>query len=74
MVKNRIKTVLVDKNITQATLATRIGKSYSVINSYCCNRTQPSLEVLDKIAEVLSVNIKDLIREQNEELKINEEL
>lgn len=67
MVKNRIKTVLVDKNIMQSELATKIGKSYSVINSYCCNRTQPSLEVLGKIAEVLSVDIKDLIREQKEE-------
>ncbi len=67
MVKNRIKTVLVDKNTTQVDLAAKIGKSYSVVNSYCCNRVQPSLEVLDKIAEVLSVNIKDLIREHSED-------
>jgi putative transcriptional regulator len=58
---NRIKVVLVEKDISQTELAEVLGKSYSTINAYCANRQQPSLEVLSQIAEFLSVGIKDLI-------------
>jgi len=58
---NRIKVVLVEKEVSQTELAEKLGKSFSTINGYCANRVQPPLEVLDKIAEYLSVSIKDLI-------------
>ncbi len=58
---NRIKIVLVEKGISQTELAERLGRSFSSINSYCSNRKQPSLELLFMIADALSVNIKDLI-------------
>lgn len=58
---NRIKVVLVEKDISQTELAEKLGKSYSTINAYCANRQQPSLEMLSQIAECLSVGIKDLI-------------
>ena len=58
---NRIKFVLVEKEISQTQLAKELGKSFSTINAYCSNRKQPSLDLLNKIAEYLSVNIKDLI-------------
>lgn len=58
---NRIKLVLVEKEISQTQLAKELGKSFSTINAYCINRKQPSLDLLNKIAEYLSVNIKDLI-------------
>lgn len=58
---NRIKLVLVEKEISQTQLAKELGKSFSSINAYCSNRKQPSLDLLNKIAEYLSVNIKDLI-------------
>ena len=58
---NRIKLVLIEKDISQTELAEVLGKSYSTINAYCANRQQPSLEVLSQIAEFLSVGIKDLI-------------
>ena len=48
---NRIKVVLVEKDISQTELAEVLGKSYSTINAYCANRQQPSLEVLSQIAE-----------------------
>jgi XRE family transcriptional regulator len=53
--------VLVEKEISQTQLAKELGKSFSTINAYCSNRKQPSLDLLNKIAEYLSVNIKDLI-------------
>lgn len=58
---NRIKLVLVEKEISQTQLAKELGKSFSTINAYCSNRKQPPLDLLNKIAEYLSVNIKDLI-------------
>ena len=58
---NRIKLVLVEKDISQTQLAKELGKSFSTINAYCSNRKQPSLDLLNKIAEYLSVSIKDLI-------------
>lgn len=58
---NRIKTVLVEKDVSQTDLAKEIGKSFSTVNAYCCNRQQPSLGLLYHIAKFLSVNIKDLL-------------
>lgn len=53
--QNRIKIVLVEKDISQKELAAQIGKSFSTVNAYCTNRLQPNLETLDQIAQVLSV-------------------
>ncbi len=61
---NRIKEVLTEKGIKQTWLAEKLGKSFSVVNSYVCNRRQPSLEVLFEIAKILQVDPKDLIDSQ----------
>jgi putative transcriptional regulator len=58
---NRIKEVLKEKGIKQIWLAEKLGKSYNMVNSYVQNRRQPSLEDLYKIAEILDVDIKELI-------------
>lgn len=58
---NRIKTILVEKDLSQKWLAEQLGKSFSTINAYCCNRQQPNLDTLYKIAKLLSVELKDLI-------------
>lgn len=58
---NRIKVVLVEKGVSQTQLAKELGKSFSTVNGYCSNRKQPTLELLSKMADYLSVNIKDLI-------------
>lgn len=60
---NRIKVVLVEKNVSQKELAAKIGKSFSTVNAYCANRLQPNLEVLDQIAQVLNVSMRTLIKE-----------
>ena len=59
---NRIKEVLEEKGIKQTWLADRLGKSFNTVNSYVQNRQQPRLEVLDEIAKILNVTIKDLIK------------
>jgi transcriptional regulator with XRE-family HTH domain len=58
---NRIKKVLEQKGVKQIWLAKKLGKSYNTVNSYVQNRQQPRLEVLNQIAEILDVDIKDLI-------------
>jgi len=63
---NRIKEVLNEKGIKQKWLAEQLGKSYNMVNSYVQNRKQPRLEVLYKIAEILNVEVKDLLIELNE--------
>ena len=60
---NRIKEVLEEKGIKQVWLADKLGKSFNTVNGYVQNRTQPSLEVLYEIAEILNVKASDLLIE-----------
>lgn len=59
---NRIKEVLNEKGIKQTWLAEKLGKSFKMINNYACNRSQPSLQTLNKIADILQVEVKELIK------------
>ena len=59
---NRIKEVLEKKGIKQIWLAEQLGKSYNMVNSYVQNRSQPSIEDLYKIAEILTVDVTELLK------------
>ena len=63
---NRIKEVLEEKGIKQTWLAEKLGKSFSIVNAYVCNRRQPSLETLFQIADILQVSPKELINNLDE--------
>jgi transcriptional regulator with XRE-family HTH domain len=65
MKMNRIKEALQEKGLTQVCLAEQLGKSFKMVNAYACNRKQPSLETLFRIAELLQTNVKDLITDNN---------
>ena len=58
---NRIRVILEEKGISQTWLANKLGKSFSMVNAYACNRRQPNLETLYQIANILNVNVKDLL-------------
>lgn len=58
---NRIKVVLEQKGIKQTWLAEKLGKSYNMVNAYAQNRQQPRLETLMDIANILDVDVKELI-------------
>ena len=58
---NRIKEVLEQKGINQTWLAEKLGKSYNMVNAYSQNRQQPRLETLMEIAEILDIDVKELI-------------
>ena len=64
---NRIKEVLQEKGIKQVWLSEKLNKSFSMVNEYCNNRRQPSLELLFEIAKLLNVEVKDLIKEIDEQ-------
>ena len=59
---NRIKVVLVEKKKTNKWLASALGVNAATVSKWCTNSSQPSLETLMKIAELLEVNYTELIR------------
>lgn len=61
LIMNRIKSVLKEKGIKQTTLSEKLGKSYNMVNGYVQNRQQPRLEVLNEIAHIIDVDVRDLI-------------
>jgi transcriptional regulator with XRE-family HTH domain len=66
---NCIKGVLEDQRRTQRWLADKLGKSYNMVNAYVQNRQQPRVEILYEIAELLSVDVKDLLVSNKIEVK-----
>ncbi|MEQ8471058.1 MAG: helix-turn-helix transcriptional regulator [Marinoscillum sp.] len=58
---NRIKEVLEAKEIKLTWLSKRLGKSYNMTNAYVQNRDQPSFEDLNRIADILHVDVRDLM-------------
>lgn len=62
---NRLKVVLAEKKITNRQLAEKFGKDEATISKWCTNNLQPNLEMLIKIAQVLEVEVQELIRVPN---------
>jgi transcriptional regulator with XRE-family HTH domain len=58
---NRIKLVLVEKKRTSKWLSERLGVTPSTVSKWCTNSSQPDLGNLLKIAELLEVDIKELL-------------
>ena len=59
---NRIKVALAEKLCTNKWLAEQLDKGEATISKWCTNRIQPSLETLVEIANVLQVDVKDLLQ------------
>ena len=59
---NRIKMVLVEKHRTSKWLSERLGKDPTTVSKWCTNQSQPTLEILLKIADLLEVNYTELVR------------
>jgi transcriptional regulator with XRE-family HTH domain len=58
---NRIKVVLVEKKRTSKWLAEQLGKNPATVSKWCTNTSQPDLPTLDKIANLLEVDKRDLL-------------
>ena len=58
---NRIKLVLVEKKRTSKWLSGQLGVTPSTVSKWCTNSSQPDLSNLLKIADLLEVDIKELL-------------
>ena len=58
---NRIKLVLVEKKRTSKWLSEQMGVNPSTVSKWCTNTSQPDITSLLRIADLLEVDIKDLI-------------
>ena len=58
---NRIKVALDDAGKTGVWLAGQLGKDPVTVSMWCTNTTQPDLQTLAKISELLKINIRELL-------------
>lgn len=58
---NRIKAVLAEKGKTNIWLAEAVGKNKTSVSKWCTNDVQPPIETLFTIANVLDVDVRELL-------------
>ena len=58
---NRIKVVLAEKQRTNKWLAEKLGKDTSTVSKWCTNSSQPDIQTFLQIADVLEVDIRELL-------------
>ncbi|RRD87617.1 XRE family transcriptional regulator [Bacteroides heparinolyticus] len=58
---NKIREVLKEKGMSQTKLSARLGKSFNMVNLYVANKHQPSIPTLYQIADILDVDVRDLL-------------
>ncbi|MDB3907565.1 helix-turn-helix transcriptional regulator [Crocinitomicaceae bacterium] len=58
---NRLKVVLAEQGRTNKWLSEKLGKNTTTVSRWCTNEMQPSLETLTEIAEVLGVDVRELL-------------
>lgn len=64
---NRIKVVLAEKDKSNKWLAEQLGKDPATISKWCTNTSQPDLAILLQVANLLEVDVKDLLNSSREE-------
>jgi len=62
---NRLKAVLADSGKTNKWLSEQLGKDPVTISKWCTNTTQPDLQTLAKISDLLHVSMRELIVNKN---------
>ena len=55
---NRIKVILAEKNLQNKWLAEQLGRDQATVSKWVTYSSQPSLNMLIKIAKVLEVDIR----------------
>ena len=71
---NRIKVVLVEKKRTNKWLSDQMGVTPSTVSKWCTNSSQPDLPSLLKIADLLEVDIKELIVREYKKFLVEQEM
>lgn len=70
---NRIKLVLVEKKRTSKWLSEQLGVAPSTVSKWCTNSSQPDIENLLKIADLLEVDIKELLVREYKQYMLSQE-
>ena len=70
---NRIKMVLFEKKRTARWLAGQLGVTPSTVSKWCTNTSQPDLACLLKIADLLEVDIKELLVREYKQFLLSQE-
>ena len=65
---NRIKAILAEKSLSNKWLSEKLGVGQATVSKWVTNSSQPSLDMLIQIAQVLDVDIKELIRVPNNDV------
>ena len=58
---NRLKVILAEKKRTNKWLAEQLGRDPATVSKWCTNTAQPGLETLREIANLLEIDIRELI-------------
>ncbi len=58
---NRIKAVLAETGYTNKWLSEQLGKDPVTVSKWCTNTSQPDLQTLTRISELLDINIRELL-------------
>lgn len=58
---NRIKVILAEKRLTNKWLATQLDKTESTVSRWCTNEKQPNIETFVEIANILDVDVRELL-------------
>lgn len=58
---NRIKVVLAEQGRTNKWLAEHLEKNETTVSLWCTNKKQPSIDTLLDIANILRVDIRELL-------------
>lgn len=59
---NRLKVVLAEKNIQSKWISEQLGVSRATVSKWVNNTSQPSLEMIDKLAKLLDIDYTELLR------------
>lgn len=59
---NKIKVVLAEKNKSNKWLSDQLGVSPTTVSKWVINTCQPPIETFMRIAQLLNVNLDDLVR------------
>ena len=58
---NRIKAVLAEQHRTGKWLAEAMKKNEATVSRWCTNKSQPTQATMRKIAELLDVDVKEIL-------------
>ena len=69
MIINRLKVILAEKQVSNKSLAEKMNISITTVSRWCTNASQPDLETLFRIAELLDVDVRELLHVEKDKSK-----